>query len=79
MGLIDTVPVEWRKLVPSFSLFFFFCYLFIYLSIYLFIFLFLVSCISLDLIYGRKCSVALIFFCKVVTFKSQAVKVNVML
>ena len=64
MGLIDTVPVEWRKLVPSFSLFFFFCYLFIYLSIYLFIYLFLVSCISLDLIYRRMCYVALIFFVK---------------
>ena len=53
--------------------------LFVYLSVHLFIFLFLVSCISLDLIYRRKCSVALIFFCIVVTFKSQAVKFNVML
>ena len=62
MGLIDAVPVEWRKLVPSFSLFFFL--LFVYLSVHLFIYLFLVSCLSLDLIYMRECSVALIFFVK---------------
>ena len=78
MGLIDTVPVEWRKLVPSFSLFFFL--LFVYLSVHLFIYLFISGVMYkswFNLQENVLCSSY--FFCKVVTFKSQAVKFNVML